>query len=229
MHSCRWRACKNIKGQSWRLIKNLLGQPDPAISGSRPAELAIFFATSNFDLEYFCSLLTSKNVKYLIWKIHICLEPEAQGSDMTINRIYVESKFPYFISYRGKWVCLFCCSCRCHLLESNQFFQKKSFYMKFHNCQHLDKILADKLIKNVLQIGYKFYSYVWHILTWCKRLVLLFTRHGFVSLKELVFKLTATLFPQRLIWISYTSWKRCFWLFLKNSYTVLAPIKKTLE
>ena len=69
MHPCRSRGCKNIKGQSWRSIKNLPVQPVPRASGSRLAELAIFFATSNFDLKYFCNLLTYKNVQYLIWKI----------------------------------------------------------------------------------------------------------------------------------------------------------------
>ena len=82
MHSCRLIGCKNIKGQSWRLIKNLPVQPLPGSSGSRSAALAIFFATSNFDLKYFCSLLTYKNVKYLIWKIWFIsvwsLKPKAE-------------------------------------------------------------------------------------------------------------------------------------------------------
>ena len=43
--------------------------------------------------------------------IHICLEPEAQGCGMTFNRFYVGSKYPYFISYRGKWLYLFCHGC----------------------------------------------------------------------------------------------------------------------
>ena len=43
--------------------------------------------------------------------IHICLEPEAQGCGMTFNRFYVGSKYPYFISYRGKWLYLFCQGC----------------------------------------------------------------------------------------------------------------------
>ena len=43
--------------------------------------------------------------------IHICLELEAQGCGMTFNRFYVGSKYPYFISYRGKWVYLFCRGC----------------------------------------------------------------------------------------------------------------------
>ena len=33
------------------------------------ADLADFSSTSNFDLWYFCSLLTYKNAQYLIWKI----------------------------------------------------------------------------------------------------------------------------------------------------------------
>ena len=40
--------------------------------------------------------------------IHICSKLEAQGWGMTFNRFYVGSKYPYFISYRGKWVYLFC-------------------------------------------------------------------------------------------------------------------------
>ena len=69
VHSCRLRGCKNIKGQSWRSIKNLPVQPALRASGSRLAALAIFLATSNFDLKYFCSLLTYQNVQCLIWKI----------------------------------------------------------------------------------------------------------------------------------------------------------------
>ena len=34
-----------------------------------PAEPADFLSTSNFDLWYFCSLLTYKDAQYLIWKI----------------------------------------------------------------------------------------------------------------------------------------------------------------
>ena len=33
------------------------------------AELTIFYTTSIFDLKYCCSILTYKNVQYLIWKI----------------------------------------------------------------------------------------------------------------------------------------------------------------
>ena len=69
MHPCRSRGCKNIKGQSWRSMKNLPVQPAPRTSGSRLAKLAIFFAISKFDLKHFCSLLTYKNVQYIIWKI----------------------------------------------------------------------------------------------------------------------------------------------------------------
>ena len=40
-------------------------------------------------------------VPYLKDVIHICLETESQGHDMTFNMIYLHSKCPYFIPYRG--------------------------------------------------------------------------------------------------------------------------------
>ena len=43
--------------------------------------------------------------------INICLELEAQGCGMTLKRFYVGSKYPYFISYRGKWLYLFYHEC----------------------------------------------------------------------------------------------------------------------
>ena len=43
--------------------------------------------------------------------IHICLESEDQRCGMTFNKFYVGSKYPYFISYRGKWLYLFCRGC----------------------------------------------------------------------------------------------------------------------
>ena len=36
---------------------------------------------------------------------------------MTFNRFFVWSKYPYFISYRGKWVYLFCHGCTIVLLR----------------------------------------------------------------------------------------------------------------
>ena len=71
VHLCSSRGCKNIKGQIWRLIKNLPVPPTLGTLGSSLAELVIFFATSNFDLKYFGSLLAYKNVQYLIWKIWV--------------------------------------------------------------------------------------------------------------------------------------------------------------
>ena len=50
-------------------------------------------------------------VPYLKDLIHICLELEAQGWGMTFNRVCVGSKYPYIISYRGKWLYLFCLGC----------------------------------------------------------------------------------------------------------------------
>ena len=49
---------KKFKKFVVKSMKNLPVQPAPGVSGSRGAELAIFFATSNFDLKYFCNLLT---------------------------------------------------------------------------------------------------------------------------------------------------------------------------
>ena len=43
--------------------------------------------------------------------IRICLESDAQSCGITFEMCYVGSKYPYFISYRGKWVNLFCRGC----------------------------------------------------------------------------------------------------------------------
>ena len=69
VRSCRSRGCKNIRGQSWRSKKNL---PDHAGCGCislKSGWVSNFLSTSNFDLWYFRSLLTYKNVQYLILKI----------------------------------------------------------------------------------------------------------------------------------------------------------------
>ena len=97
--------------------------------GSRLAESAIFFATSNFDLKYFWSLLSYKKnkVPHLKDLIHICLEPEAQGWGMTFNRFYVGSNLPYFISLRDEWVYLFCRGCTM-LMNKNQATRIFSLY-----------------------------------------------------------------------------------------------------
>ena len=44
-------------------------RPDSTPMHQGPAEPVNFSLTSNFDLKYFCSLLTCKYIKYLIWKI----------------------------------------------------------------------------------------------------------------------------------------------------------------
>ena len=46
--------------------KKSAGSAGPERIGFELAKLAIFFATSNFDLKYFCNLLTHKNAQYLI-------------------------------------------------------------------------------------------------------------------------------------------------------------------
>ena len=45
--------------------------------------------------------LVGCTVPHLKDLIHICLETESQGYGMTFNMIYLRSKCPYFISYRG--------------------------------------------------------------------------------------------------------------------------------
>ena len=103
VHSCRSRGWKNIRGQSWRSIRNCrLSQiRNWCIQG--PADLANSFLTSNFDLWYFCSLLTYKDVQYLIWKIWLisAWRLEAKVTACIFNMIHLCSKHPYFISYRG--------------------------------------------------------------------------------------------------------------------------------
>ena len=49
--------------------KKSAGLARPGRIGFESGELAILFSTSNFDLLYFCSLLTCKSEKFLIWKI----------------------------------------------------------------------------------------------------------------------------------------------------------------
>ena len=69
VHSCKSRGCKNIWGQSWRSQRKLPTRPISNSMHPGPANLSNFLSTSNFDLWYFCSLLTYKNAQYLIWKI----------------------------------------------------------------------------------------------------------------------------------------------------------------
>ena len=81
----------------------------PCTSGSRLAELAIFFCDLQLWPQYFCSLLTFKNVQYLIWMIWF-ISVWSQKSKIVVWLLTgsIRSMCPYFISYRGKWVYLFC-------------------------------------------------------------------------------------------------------------------------
>ena len=86
---------------------------NPGCIGSNQDEWAnIFF---NLQLWPFISLLRLDleecTVPYSKDLIHICSEPEAQGCGMTFNVCYLGSKYPYFVSYRGKWVYLFYSVC----------------------------------------------------------------------------------------------------------------------
>ena len=126
MHPCRSRGCKNIKGQSWRSIKNLPVQPAPGASGSSWPSWQFSLRSPTFTINILQPLdLQECTVPHLKYLIHICLELEAQGYGITFNMFYVGSKCPYFISYRGKWLYLFwhgVCSNRCCLLVDFQKF-----------------------------------------------------------------------------------------------------------
>ena len=63
VHCCSLRGYKNIWGQSSRSNEKLLTQPNLNLGLAEPTD---FLWTSNFDLWYFCSPLTYKNVQYLI-------------------------------------------------------------------------------------------------------------------------------------------------------------------
>ena len=101
------RGCKNIRGQSWRLIRNC-----------RLSQIRDWCAWHTFvDLQLWPLIflqpldLQECTVPHLKDMIHISLEPETQGCGVTFNMGYVGSNYAYFISYRGKWVYLFLCKC----------------------------------------------------------------------------------------------------------------------
>ena len=55
MHPCRSRGCKNIKGQSWRLMKNLPVRPAPGASVSNLAESAITYQPPTLTSDIFAA------------------------------------------------------------------------------------------------------------------------------------------------------------------------------
>ena len=100
VHSCRSRGCKNIRGQSWRSIRNCrLSQILDWCTWGQ-ADLTYFFLTSNFKVWYFCSLLTYRDVEYLIWKICFISVRRLKAKVKEWLLTY-SLKYPYFISYRG--------------------------------------------------------------------------------------------------------------------------------
>ena len=109
---CRSRGCQNIRDQSLRLKRNCwLGLIRINATGASWTG-GFFINLQPWPLIFLQPLnLQECTVPHLKDLIHICLEPELQGCGMTFNRFYVGSKYPYFISYRGKWVYLFCRGC----------------------------------------------------------------------------------------------------------------------
>ena len=86
--------------------------------------------------------------------IYIWLEPEAQGCGMTFNMFYVGSKYPYFISYRGQWVFLFCHGCSIELFVkescSGLFIHKDQKYLKIPFSIQLFKAVHNLSLKTTL-------------------------------------------------------------------------------
>ena len=77
-------------------------------SVSNLAESAISYQPPTLTSDIFAaSQPTERTVPHLKDLIHICLDPEVHSCGMTFNMFYVGSMYPYFISYRGKWVYLF--------------------------------------------------------------------------------------------------------------------------
>ena len=72
MRYCTFLQVKKLrKYQRWKSMveKNLPEQPDRGRIGLESGRVGNSLSTSNFDLWYFFSLLTYKNIQYLIWKI----------------------------------------------------------------------------------------------------------------------------------------------------------------
>ena len=67
---------------------------------------------------------------YLKDLIYIYLEPEAQGCGRTFKSFYLGSKYPYFISHRGKWVYLFCRGC-ISVYSDTTYEDEENFQSKF--------------------------------------------------------------------------------------------------
>ena len=63
------KGLQKYQRSKFEVNEKLLNQPDSILMWPGPGWSSRFFSTSNFDLWYFCSLLTYKNVQYLIWKI----------------------------------------------------------------------------------------------------------------------------------------------------------------
>ena len=102
VHPCRSRGYKNIRIQGWRSKKIY------RISRAWVHQSRIWLSRQFLiDLQLWPLIflqpldLQERTVPHLKYLINICLETESQGHGMTFKVIYVHSKYPYFISYRG--------------------------------------------------------------------------------------------------------------------------------
>ena len=100
--SCRSRDFKNIKGQSWRSIRNCYSARFEIDAPSVRLLRQIFSDLQLWPLIFLQPLnLQECTVSHLKDLIPIYLENESQGHSMTFNMGYLCSKYPYFISYIG--------------------------------------------------------------------------------------------------------------------------------
>ena len=85
VHPCWSRGQRLQKYQRSKLEveKNLPDQPGPGHISLESGWVGNFLLTSNFDLWYFCSLLTYKDVQYLIWKIRFITVRRQKPKAMT--------------------------------------------------------------------------------------------------------------------------------------------------
>ena len=92
---CRFRGCKNIRGQSWRSIRNCQLSQIRDWCARGPADLADFFDLQLWPLIFLQPLdLQGCTVPRLKDLINICLENESQGLAMTFRMIYPCPKSP---------------------------------------------------------------------------------------------------------------------------------------
>ena len=91
------------------------------------------------------------------------MEPEAKGCGMTFNMFYIGSKYPYFISYRDKWVYFFAagvCICKGSFSGNSYIFHSKIFSL-------LEKVVLSQLSINSKALqNTRVILLIWQLIIW---------------------------------------------------------------